>query len=637
MPLNTNVVEVKYGTPQHKLIMEAFHEREKVGRQALELRLEKFAHNEEIMKAYLPESENDAIRKSERKGGKPQYTTIEVPYSYATMLTAHTYLTSVFLARNPILQVQGRHGESQMAEMGMEALLGYQLEVGGAIPALYVWLLDPCKYGHGVLGHYWDDEIISSTVTVEEPEYFLGLPIPGKMKKVTKTVETRGYSGARHFNVRPQDFITDPSLPLYRFQEGEFCIRFDRLSWNRVLEREQNGIYFNVAVAKGLPASGNSDRDMGSSQSVLPDSNSFFSVRREEGKAPSHIDIHEFYFELVPSEWGLGSSKRPERWVFVIAGKKTIISAQPMGLLHNKWPFDVLEYEIGGYELFNRSLLEITEPMNNVLTWLFNSHFFNVRKALNDQFLVDPSMVEMRDLEDPNPGRLVRLKPAAYGRGLEMAVKQFPTVDVTRSHINDTQMVSDLIQRVSGVTDNIMGMVNQGGRKTATEVRTSTSFGMNRLKTTVEWMSACGFSPWATKLIQLTQQMYDQDRKYRVMGDLAQWGERFTQVNPEAIRGFYDFVPVDGSMPVDRFAQANLWQQIMGGMQQMPQVAQAYDLPKIFAYVAQLAGLKNINQFRVNVVPDAVALQNAQSGNVIPIAPGNMTEPGQISGMGTTT
>ena len=629
---------IQFESEQHTLILNAFKDRLRMSRSALALRSSKWVEAEDMMKAYLPVSENDRLRETARKGGKPQYTTVEVPYSYATMLTAHTYLTSVFLSRNPVLQVQGRHGASQQAEQSLEALLDYQITVGGALPPLYIWLLDPLKYGYGVLGHYWEEEVIVSSAYVEEQGTFLGVPIPGKLKKVLQTTEARGYVGTKHYNVRPHDFHFDPRLPLMRFQEGEFVIRYDQIGWNRVVEKKANGTFFNVEEISKHSQSLNAQRDLGSPRTILPET-TFLDQQLfgSKGKAPSRVNLHEFYFECIPSDYGLSPGKKPEKWVFSIANENVIVSAQPLGYLHNKYPFDVLEYEVGGYEIFNRSLLEVSKPLNDVMSWLFNSHFYNVRKTLNDQFIVDPSMVVMSDLEDPNPGRLVRLKPAAYGKPVDSVMKQFQTQDVTRQNLSDSDMVMQLSQRVSGVTDNIMGMVNASGRKTATEVRSSSSFASNRLKTTVEWMSATGWAPWTQKLIQTTQQMYDAERKYRVVGDLALDGEAYLNVKPEDIQGFFDFVAVDGSLPIDRFAQANLWQQMLTGMAASPQLSQGYDMVKIFGFVAGLAGLKNISQFRVKVVPDAQMQAQVQQGQSVPmVTEGNAMEPGQIPGMGTT-
>jgi hypothetical protein len=155
------------------------------------------------------------------------------------------------------------------------------------------------------------------------------------------------------------------------------------------------------------------------------------------------------------------------------------------------------------------------------------------------------------------------------------------------------------------------------------------------MKTNCEWFSACGFSPLTQKMLISTQQLYDAQRKFRIVGDMAQWAERYIMVTPADIQGFYDFVPVDGTMPVDRLAQANLWNQLLGTISRVPQVMMAYDLPKIFGYVAQLSGIKNINQFRIQVMPDAQLAAQAGAGNQIPVRT-NLNEPGQIPGMGAT-
>jgi hypothetical protein len=206
------------------------------------------------------------------------------------------------------------------------------------------------------------------------------------------------------------------------------------------------------------------------------------------------------------------------------------------------------------------------------------------------------------------------------------------------------ELVADFIQRVTGVTDPTMGMLPNKSHTTATASRISSTFGVNRMKTNCEYYSAMGFSPFAQVLIQRTQQHMSFDQMFRVAGDLSQFGNPFVQVSPATIAGFYDFVPVDGTMPVDRFAQANLWQQILGQLRNFPQIMATYDMTKIFAWVATLAGIKNISQFRL--VPDQVLMQQAQAGNVIPLQQAmrdtgleqrvNLQEPRQMPGVGPT-
>ena len=323
-----------------------------------------------------------------------------------------------------------------------------------------------------------------------------------------------------------------------------------------------------------------------------------------------------------------------------------VFGAQPLGALHNKFPFHVLEFEPEAYGLINRGIPEIIEPIQTTMDWLINSHFYNVRKVMNDQFVVDPSRVVMKDLLDPLPGNLIRLRPSAYNTDTRTAINQLQVTDVTQNHLRDIQLMLALGERTLGVSDQILGALSGGGRKTATEVRAASTFGISRLKTVSEYFSSMGWAPLAQMMVQNSQQYYDADKKFRIVGDLVQEaGQQFIQVNPESITGFFDFIPVDGTLPVDRMAQANLWTQMFAQIQKMPQVAQQYDLGRIFAWVAQLAGLKNINQFKIQIQPDGVLEQQAQQGNVVagpgarpprPTAEGQPGPPTQIPNIGNT-
>ena len=64
---------------------------------------------------------------------------------------------------------------------------------------------------------------------------------------------------------------------------------------------------------------------------------------------------------------------------------------------------------------------------------------------------------------------------------------------------------------------------------------------------------------------------------------------------------------------------ATLWQNIMGQMRNFPQLMMQFDIGKVFTHVAQLGGIRNINQFKIQTVPDAQLAAAAQAGNVVPI------------------
>ena len=141
---------------------------------------------------------------------------------------------------------------------------------------------------------------------------------------------------------------------------------------------------------------------------------------------------------------------------------------------------------------------------------------------------------------------------------------------------------------------------------------------MNRLKTQAEYMSAMGFAPQSQMMVQSTQQHLDIERYYKLTGDLLPSTQQGIMVSPENITGFFDYVPVDGTMPVDKLALANLWKELMGGVAASPELMASYDIGKIFAYTAQLSGAKNISRFKVQLTPDEEIARQRAAGNIIP-------------------
>ena len=639
--------DLKPKSPLVKKILTAVQDRVTFSKSKFNALHKKWNAAEDRTVAFLPERALDALRRVDREQlGIPSYTTIQIPYTYAVLMSSHTYWTSVFLGRTPIYQFAGRHGESENKVQALEALMDYQVQVGEHLVPYYIWLLDVGKYGIGILGEFWEEEVSRVSEIVEEPVQLFGIFATGKTRKRRQSRDVPGFQGNKVRNIRPHDFFPDPRVTMAKFQQGEFVAIYSELGWNRVVERVKQGFFIKAAV-EALPPGDRGgtvgDRVQGSPRIELPDTDIPFSVTALDKKAADVLKLYECYIELIPSEWKLGKSDMPEKWVFTTtADFAHLLGAQPLGALHNRFPLSVIELEPEGYSILPRGIPEIVEPIQNTLDWLINSHFFNVRKMLNGRYVVDPSKIVMKDLLGNDAGRIIRLRPQAYGSDTKLAISQLEATDVTRSHLTDMQVMLDMGQRTTGVSDPLMGMVNTRGRRTAQEVRSSTTFGINRLKTSIEYFSAMGFAPLSSRMVQNTQQFFDRELQFRIVGDLAlEAGPAFADVSADTIAGFYDFVPIDGTLPVDRFAQANLWRELLAGMRQFPELTARYDIARIFGWVAQLAGLKNIHQFLVDGQPDAVLDEQARQGNIVPLGRGTqdlgkVSEPGQVSGLGTS-
>lgn len=613
-------VELERDSQKHQFVRQQLIDRFNFSRQHVNARQETYEEQENQFLAYIHERDIDRQTKARSKAGEPMYTTLRIPYTYGEIMTMHTFYTTVMLGRNPILQFNGRHGESQRQKMAVEAIMNYQMLSGRNIVPLYIWLLDALKYGRGILWMDWEERY---SYFIEEEDIpvldELGLP-SGETTTRDRTFKLLQYQGNKFFTSRPQEFLSDPRVPIAYLQSGEFVGRTFDLYMNDLIRGGREGIYFNVDRAKRLFKSSRDDMEQGDrSPKIDPvaDHNPM-TAGPPTGKAPAM----EMYVELVPDDWQLKDFRMPQKWVFTLVDKDTIIEARPMGAYHDQFPCASMEPEFDGYSLHSRSPQEIIRPLEDTMTWLFNSHFFNVRRALNDQIVFDPTMIEPEDVFSPLPGGGIRAKPAAYGQDLRKSIYQLPVNDVTRAHIGDTGHVLSLLQRVDGVNDSVLGMIDQGGRRSATEARQGAQFSTSRLKSKSEFMSAQGFTPMGEISVQQTQQYFDQEMKFRVAGNLAQQGvDPFVDVSPESIAGAFDFIPVDGNQPLDRFALANLWRQIfsdMARLAQLPQM-QEFDLLGIFRHFAQLAGATDIDQFRINM-QDPEQLENEERrGNIVPL------------------
>ena len=644
-------LDVPFDSPLHTRILNGVRDRIEASKRAMTRRHAKWIKDEEAAIAYLPEKDIDASRRILRDvEGKPQYTTLQIPYSYAVLMSMHTYWTTVFLGRNPVFQFTGRHGESSQQVQAVEAVIDYQLNVGLMLVPLYIWLMDTGKYGLGVVGNYWEEEWAYISNIEEQDEMFLGMIPSGKKKKVKVTSRVRGYEGNKLFNIRPFDFFPDPRVPLMRFQEGEFCADYIEMGWNTILRRKDAGFYMNIEFLgrNAKTRSGtyvDSAREQGSAQLDMPEPTEyFFEPVKGSKKKAEVVPAYECCVDLIPKDWGIGSSNMPEKWFFTVDADYTVVlGAQPLGANHNKFPFALLQLEPEGYAMFGRGMPEILDPIQRTLDWLINSHFYNVRKTINNQVIIDPSRIRMKDVIDSAAGGIWQLRPSAYGQDVKTMWAQVQMVDVTQNHLRDMNVMLDFGQRAGGVSDQIMGMLNTAsGRRTAAEVRTSSTFGINRLKTQAEFFSAQGWSPLSQMMVQNSQQNYEIEMKLKIVGDLAiSAGAGFMKVAPENIVGFYDMVPVDGTLPVDRFAQANLWKELLAQFRAIPELMQRYDIGRMFEWVAQLAGLKNITQFKIQIAPDMALAQQAQAGNVVPLSSrgpstsmGGVSPPRQLPGIG---
>ncbi len=626
---------IRFGTTLHKQILSEVMDRKRYSREKMEENHhDRWEQADENMQGYIPLSEADKLRKSRKRFGSSDldYVTLEVPYHFAIISSMHTYISSVFLARAPVYQFTARHGEGQDAVQAVEAVMDYQLRVGRHLPYHYHWLYDACKYGLGIVGEFWDEETKRVSTIIDEPSTVFGIPT-GNTRKIRVVEEVPGYQGNRLYNIRPFDWFPDPRLPVYDFQRGEFCGRQVKVAMSDVLNWTEQLKYFNVDVLRKTDGK-KQELDRIEAESIFSPSDGvetepgspqvdqpFGRGEGTDSSAPGKNFVHllEMCIRIQPRRWKMGDSDNVEKWIFTVANERVVIGARPLGFFHDKFPYSINETGFGSEDFIKHNTMDHTRPLVDALTWLFNTHMYSVRKHLNGHTIVDPSKIVMKDFEQPQPGGRVRLKPQFYGGDVRTAAFQLQMGDPTTNHLRDSQVIEQLIQRTSGVVDNIMGLVNPQGRKTATEVRTASGFSINRMKTFAEYFSAVGQEELMGRLLSNTQQLMTLERKFAIAGNTIENAEKFVDVDPNALAGFFDFVPVDGTLPVDRLAQANFWKELLVQLARIPELAAQWDFGEMIAHTMTLQGERNVNRFKIQVGQPGATAAGAQAGNLVPL------------------
>src|SRR5215471_5443554 len=578
--------------------------------------------NERKIQAYinLPDYEQQ-MKQMNKTNAPPAVVSITVPYAFATIWTIVTYLTHTFCGQKPMFQVSSYKAEGIQPAQYMETVLQYNADHTKLILRLIQWFLDAETYGLGAIRCLWDEEYGTRTKWIDQSPGGLILPkmAPQKMRQRSRQLI---FEGNKCQNIDPFMFFPDPRVPMAELsRRGEFVF-WRAFEGKHMLLREQaDG---NIRWVDNIPnmpqgvwgeITGKSVRALVSEGQSTPGDPQLRDIR-----ATPYYQIDQGTIEIVPNELGLGDSTTPEKWLFAIGNKGQILQAEPLDADHARHPVAVIEPSSFGYAFGSPGTMDFLGPIQDTLSWFINSHIHNVRTALNNMFIVNPSMVEIQDLKNPAPGKLIRLKRSAYGQDVRTVLQQLEVQDVTTNHIQSMQVFLRMGDILAAVNDNLRGIQEEGGRKTATEVRTSGEAGASRLAARARYISAQGMTDLAEMMALNIQQNMTQEFYLKIVGQKGM--ENPISIGPQDIAGDFWFPVSDGTLPMDRAALMETWKEIWMAISSNPMLSQQYDQGKIFDYLAELGGARNIDSFKLAPASPEVINAGIQSGNLAPLGPG---------------
>lgn len=632
-----NGLSLHPGSDLHNKIRDRIINRAFVSHNAMEQRHHDWRANDEMLNVYIRADAEERIVQSvdERKP-----IAIVVPALFAVLDTLLTYMSAAFI-QNPVFRFRGSGPEDTVGALILEKSIQQQIVRSKVELSLYALWRDAFTYGVGLAAPIWYAK--HGKKTISQQGFHFGSAIAAlsgaEPTPFTEKIQVDAllYEGNRLDNIDPFMTFFDVNFPFYRLQDSEYIGWLQPSSRMTILGEElDDDKWFNARYLEFIDG-----RSSFMEEFREPASNSF--VKRQIDSDTNPVDIINMYITIVPNEWELGPSKRPEKWFFALAGDSVVIQATPLGLDHGMYPVVVCVPDFDGHTIAPLSRLELAYPMQHALNWFINSRVANVRKSLNDMFIVNPSMVNMADLENPGPGKLIKMRISAWNKNPKDAITQFPVADVTQSHVADAAMLLDLINRITGAVDNAQGVPRQHGERiSAKEAGDLNAGALGKFRKLAQIIGAMTHRDIAFQMASNTQQFAELETYMELttgtwMETLTQTyggnvqvdpiGQRFLKVSPEELDINYDVVIHDGSLPAsgDVASLLNMFQFASGD----PELRQAFDLVRMYERVAQMAGFNNIHEFlrkggsiQTQVEQPAEIQNQVQRGNLLSLTGG---------------
>lgn len=587
------------------------------------------------------------LRARQRK--EPEKLIIPLTYSQVETFASFGYATYNQRDTFYSLIASGVEDEqpAKMAEACLEQNLNYNKFKA---TKLNQFITDIGRFGLGVTKESWTDDTVPSVSQVPdeaanaEVRPDMAQPVQPKMK--TQVDYLRKYLGNKIVNVSPYRFFPDVRLPLTRWSEGEFCAD----------EQEESKSSMQEKVRKGLVAG---------LDEVGPLGNEAFDNRRltffTKGTAsatavniePQYYLLTEVQIKLNPSTTEVGDGKTLNAdvdcdmlYIVWILNDDRIVRISEAGYDHEEFGYNVAQFFDDQNRLINLSLCEVISALQDTATWFLNSHITSVRKSIFNQYVVDPSGIEIDDIVKRSP--VIRLKQGKGGSGVDTWFKQLVTQDVTSGHMQDVAGLSSLSKEASGINENLLGQFSPG-RRSAKEANNVANYAAARLIKIFACIWESALAPMGKKMLANLRQGLDEPTLVRIYGqvntqqDMSSANALFANIPPGMqppspgvtpmyqmkavtkadIIGSYDFQVFNGTLPSQRSAMASVLMEYLQTAIQDPRITMVTQLdPQLMLYEAlELMGIRNVQRFRLTP-------QRLQQLMLMAQPPGNPGSPG---------
>lgn len=562
--------------------------------------------------------ENDFTKEHQRAqiansyGDSSKFQNVTVPVVMPQVEAAVTYLTSVFLTGSPIFGVVANPSNMDAA-MQLETIIEENSIRGKWVHHLMTAFRDGFKYNLLGLEVNWDKKVTPVLETNLEFDSKIGKP---------KEIIWEGNCIKR---LDPYNMIFDSRVsPQDMAEHGEFA------GYTELMSRTKLKTFINtlpdkiVSNVKAAFESGVGGGGYGESyyipqinpSAILSAANmrsstnwmGWANLEQNNGgiQYKDQYEVTTLYGRIIPADFGLfvPAANTPQIWKFIVVNGQVLIYAERQTNAHNMLPILMAQPLSDGLGYQTKSFANNVKPFQDVSSALINSNIATRRRALSDRTLYDPSRIDERQINNPNPSAKIPVRPAAYGKNLSESVYAFPFRDDQSATImSDIGQMLKFADITSGQNQAQQGQFVKGN-KTLHEYADVMSHSNGKNQLIALAMEAQLFIPLKEILKINILQFQGGTSIYN------RTTEQEVQIDPIALRkAVLEFKISDGLTPNDKIINGDDFSAAMQALGTNPQLASGYNLSPMFSYLMKT---RKVDLKPFEKTPQQISYEQAQ-------------------------
>lgn len=472
---------------------------------------------------YKGERQPDADDKEQVIKGKPMK--MIVPNTYAQV---HTFSSFLFLLfnQNPTFFELNPQGDSDFGTKrhDCEHVLERDLRRNQWNRLLFQHLTDLGRFGPAILDCSWERQLTRAYITPDPIVVNYG-GVQTEVRPGSEWTEFVKYEGNRIRSTSPYRFFPDTRHPLVDFQRGEFCASEEEFSMGQLRNMAAAG---EVAGVDNIRPFGRNWQDFrgGETRTVVEtngngaNNTGWFGTSTSQSEGTAFIT--KCQVRIVPSkfkingETKLGPEEHEVLYHIWYANDQTLVKVEPAYAWHDLFSYTVAQFSPDMHYTVNLGLADLIYRLQDVITWHINSRITDVRRNMRGRNIIDPAGIETKSLDGDGD---IYLRKSASKSGVDRWIKQLEVTDVTSAHLSDADILSKMMQLVTGVNDNAMGQYNSG-RRSAQEARTVTAGAAGRMKMHAQLIWEGSLGPLGLMMLSNERQSMAFESFQRMVGPL---------------------------------------------------------------------------------------------------------------------